>query len=64
MGHYLKIWTDKWACTGEIKGSTIPLNYDRFYITSNYSPEKLFDEDDELLKAIRRRFEVTHFDSL
>jgi hypothetical protein len=64
LGHYLKIWTDKWACNGEIKGSTIPLNHDRFYITSNYSPDTLFNEDEELLTAIKRRFKITHFDSL
>jgi len=36
LSHYLKIWADKWACTGEIKGATIPLNYKKLYITSNY----------------------------
>lgn len=64
LGHYLKIWADKWACTGEIKGSTIPLNFKRIYITSNYSIEELFGEDPEMVAAIRRRFKVTKFDSL
>ena len=39
LGHYLKIWTDRYACTGETKGGQIPLNYDKFIITSNYTPE-------------------------
>lgn len=34
LGHYLKIWADKWACTGETKGGTIPLNHHRFIVTS------------------------------
>lgn len=38
LDHYLKIWTDHYFCTGEIKGGTLPLNYKRFYITSNYLP--------------------------
>lgn len=39
LGHYLKIWGDKWAATGEVKGGTVPLKYDRFIVTSNYSIE-------------------------
>lgn len=64
LSHYLKIWTDKWSCTGEIKGGTIPLNFKRFYVTSNYSIEQVFPDDKVLQEAIRRRFKVTHFDSL
>lgn len=62
LGHYLKIWSDSWACTGEQKGATIPLNHKRFYITSNYSIDQLFPEgeDSELNAAIKRRFTVHH----
>jgi len=56
LGHYLKIWSDKWKCTGEIKGSTIPLNFKRIYITSNYSINNIFGEDSVLEAAIKRRF--------
>lgn len=59
LGHYLKIWTDRYACTGETKGGQIPLNYDKFIITSNYTPEQLWPEDATLVQAIRRRFKVT-----
>lgn len=59
--HYLKIWADKWACTGEVKGDTIPLNYERFYVTSNFKIEEIFkDQPLETVKAIRRRFKVIH----
>jgi hypothetical protein len=65
LSHYLKIWADKWACTGEIKGCTIPLNYQRFYITSNYQPHELFgDQDPDLLDAITRRFKIVYINNL
>lgn len=60
LGHYLKIWSDKWACTGEVKGGTIPLNFKRLYITSNYSIDDLFGEDEQLCAAIKRRFTQDH----
>ena len=57
LGHYLKIWSDKWACTGEIKGGTVPLMYESFTITSNFSIEELFaNADSNLVKALKRRF--------
>lgn len=63
LGHYMKIWTDKWAATGECKGSTIPLNYKRFYVTSNYCPAELWGEDRVLKDAIERRFKIEYQDS-
>lgn len=42
LGHYLKIWADKWACTGEVKGGTVPLCHHRFVVTSNYTIAELF----------------------
>ena len=39
LGHYLKIWADKWSCTGEVKGGTVPLKYQKFIITSQYLPD-------------------------
>lgn len=64
LGHYLKIWADKWACTGEVKGGTVNLKHRRFIVTSNYSIEELWPEDEEMQQAIRRRFQVTHFNRL
>lgn len=65
LSHHLKIWTDKWGCEGEIKGAIIPLGFERFYITSNYAPEGIFDLDNtdtELLTAIKRRFKFFHLE--
>ena len=58
LGHYIKIWADKWKCSGEIKGSTVSLQHQRFYVTSNYHPSQIWadDGDEILLEAIDRRF--------
>ena len=60
LSHHLKIWADRYGAFGEIKGGQVPLAYERFYITSNYSPSQVFSEDPDLLAAIERRFKVVH----
>jgi len=62
LSHYLKIWADRYAILGEIKGGQVPLAYERFYITSNHHPSELFTamEDPQLLAAIERRFKIIH----
>lgn len=60
LGHYLKIWADKWACQGEIKGGTVQLQHRCFIVTSNYSIEDMFAGDLPMIAAIKRRFEVIH----
>ena len=57
LGHYLKIWADKYACTGEFKGGTCHLHHRTLILTSNYHPNQLFD-DPILLAAIERRFTI------
>lgn len=61
LGHYLKIWADKYSCSGETKGGTVNLQHELFIVTSNYSIEKLWPDDLEMQQAIRRRFKVTQF---
>lgn len=61
LNHYLKIWTDKYACTGEVKGSTVPLVFDWFIVTSNYKIDdiirlKNLALDTNLSEALHRRF--------
>ncbi len=57
LAHYLKIWTDKYACTGEVKGGTVNLSHKWFIITSNESIEELFkDKPRVMVEAIDRRF--------
>lgn len=35
--HYLKIWGDRYAIDGEVKGGRVALSYSKMIITSNYS---------------------------
>lgn len=60
LGHYLKIWADRYACTGETKGGTIHLRHKRIIVTSNYRMDQLWEG--EMLSAILRRFVVRDFD--
>lgn len=61
LGHHLKIWTDRYACSGEVKGGTVPLQHTKFIVTSNYSIDQLWAGDKEMCAAIRRRFVCIHF---
>ena len=64
--HHLKIWGDKFAFTGEVKGGTIWLDYDWFIVTSNKEIEDIVGDslksgqayDHQLDAAIKRRFHV------
>lgn len=58
LGHHLKIWADKYACTGETKGGTVQLRHKLFVVTSNYSIDELFKEDENMAKALERRFKL------
>lgn len=61
LGHLLKIWSDRYACTGETKGGTIHLRHHRFIITSNSHPTELFQDENtsaHMCEAISRRFEI------
>lgn len=60
LAHYLKIWADKWECTGEIKGGTVSLMHRFFWITSQYEIGDLWNlpEQQEIRDALRRRFRI------
>lgn len=60
LGHYLKIWSDKWACQGEIKGGTVQLRHQHFIVTSNYSIEEMFSGDEQMIAAVTRRFKIIY----
>lgn len=64
--HHLKIWADKFAFKGEIKGSTVWLNYDTFIVTSNHTIPEIVGMslksgepyNNELERALTRRFHL------
>lgn len=61
LGHLIKIWSDRYACTGETKGGTVSLRHHRFVVTSNYTIAELFGSDVEIYRAILRRFTIMNF---
>lgn len=61
LGHYLKIWGDRYPCFGEIKGGQVPLQHSHFVVTSNYTPEQLWPDNPQMVEAIRRRFPIRLF---
>jgi len=70
LSHYMKSWAESYGCDGEQKGSTMPLALERFYVSSNYSPDELWGAhkenekpDLELVAAIKRRFKICYLEN-
>ena len=60
MGYYLKIWADRYAFRGEIKGASVTLRPKVVVVTSNWAPASIWD-DIGTLDPILRRFKVFRF---
>jgi len=58
LGHHIKIWADRYACSGEVKGGTVHLQHHQFIVTSNYHPRDLWEG--VMYDAICRRFKIVH----
>lgn len=58
MGHFLKIWADKYSFIGAIHGSSRCLRPERIIVTSNYTIAELYGQDEGLKLAIERRFKT------
>lgn len=63
LAHQIKLWTDRYACLGEIKGGAVALNYDWLIVTSQYSIDQVFP-DGPTRSAIERRFQVIDLDGI
>lgn len=61
LGHHLKIWTDHYPFTAEVKGHSIRIRPEIIVCTSNYCIEEIFSEDSTLQTALLRRFQCIEF---
>jgi hypothetical protein len=61
LGHYLKIWGDRYGFTPEVKGSVTRARPKCVIVTSNYHPSDIW-EDNKTLQPIMRRFQVIKFE--
>ncbi len=59
LAYHLKLWTDKWSFTAEVKGGTRSLRPKKVIITSQHSIQDVFhSEGEEAVAAMERRCEV------
>lgn len=59
LGWFLKIWADHYPFKAQVKGGYVSLRPKRIIVTSNFTPEEIF-ENAKILEPIRRRFTVEH----
>lgn len=58
MSHNLKLWSDAYTLTDEAKGTTIPLNFSKLIVTSNYTIDEMFGPDPEKIYTTRERMKL------
>lgn len=60
LASHLKQWADHHPFCAEVKGGSMCIRPKKIIITSNYSPEECFSNQNDL-EPIRRRFKIVHF---
>ena len=63
LGYHLKIWADRYGCVLETKGGASASSFDKFVVTSQYSIEEIWNNDNETIDAIKRRFKIIRLDN-
>lgn len=59
LGHFLKIWADRYPFRADTKGGFVHIRPQRIFITSNHPPQDIF-KTPEAVAAIQRRFNIEH----
>lgn len=58
MGHELKLVSDMYRARVEIKGASTMIRPDMIIVTSNYTPDEIWSQDNLCAEAVKRRFRV------
>jgi len=64
IGHYLKLWADKWTFSAESKGFSRVIRPKKLVVVSNYHPKDIWGEETVMYKAVCRRFHIRNIVAL